>query len=173
MHARIWREVWIGAAVWNDDRSGAGEKGKAASAVWTRSWGTTTDTRVHFGNVPDIPGILAPDVLWHPSCVCPSTDMIALQHLAPGPARIILRTGGKLINMPRPTHKKQRHISNTCQTYDLLYLLFSIERICKNVQISSGRPKSSSRLGPLSSGDIYPSTLLSKVPLISIAHRNN
>jgi hypothetical protein len=28
-----------------------------------------TDTRVHFGNVPDILGILAPNVLWHPSCV--------------------------------------------------------------------------------------------------------
>lgn len=46
--------------------------------------GTTDDTRVHFGNVPDILGILVPNVFWHPSSVCPSTDMIALQHLAPG-----------------------------------------------------------------------------------------
>lgn len=60
-----------------------GKRAKLQAPCGHVVWGTT-DTRVHFDNVPDILGILAPNVLWHPSCVCPSTDMIALQHLAPG-----------------------------------------------------------------------------------------
>jgi len=85
----VWRERSIIGTVQcsrvemiDEERGGKGQSCKRR--VDTYSWRTATDTRVHFGNVPDILGILAPNVLWHPSCVCPSTDMIAPQHLAPG-----------------------------------------------------------------------------------------
>jgi hypothetical protein len=153
------------------DRSGAGEKGKAASAVWTRSLGYYRHPSSLWQRA------------WHPGHTCDERLVASIMRVPFHRHDCSPTSGTRQESFCAPEAnwstcrgqhtKKQRPMYNTCQTYDLLYLLFSIERIYKNVQISSGGPKSSSRLGPLSSGDIYPSTLLSKVPLISITHRNN
>ena len=86
-------------AVWND-RRGEGEKKKRQIKLQVLPWTRSREDRhrsSHFGNVPDILGILAPDVLAsiHHCVTFPQFQRRAslfsdIWH----PAEIILRTGG-------------------------------------------------------------------------------